>query len=465
MRRKMFLVSVILLTVMVVRSAHADMAPPYQAPGSNISPEGQTQVQMVKETVVVDAQYLHLSSGGRVRVSADFTMRNRGTVDEHMQARFPLENPDGSGDYYGNHPQVEKFTVKVNGKSVPTTTIDAPSLPGDPLIKWAAFDMAFPVDQEVLVSVAYLIAPTADDGSPITRIHYILETGAGWYGSIGTADIILRLPYVADQFNVRFEKNYTTPGGQLVKNEVQWHWDNLKPTHADNFSVAILRPDVWQKILDLQTRLKAKPNDINMAIALAKEYKIAGSERHGFVDNAQLAEFGLQIVEQALTLHPDSADLHAELATILWWQYQPNVIDTTDLGPAIQNILKEIYAALKADPQNQQAQSLLQEMQASLGPTNFLFPTPGPSPTPGPPTASPVPSLTPVATATRVPTSTSLPVPSATPTVLPPTEALVVNPTPTAITHAQDSNNPLLLVGLAVLVVGVAGLGYARLKR
>jgi hypothetical protein len=454
MKLKILVVSTFLLIFVFAKSARADMAPPYQPPGSNISPSGQTQVQMVTETVILDAQYLH-SYEADIRVSANFKMRNLGTVDENLQARFPLENPAGWGDGYGNHPQIKDFAVKVNGKPVPVTTIEEPSLSGDPLIKWASFNVIFRVNRDVQVDVTYTTAPVSDGTTPLSQINYILETGAGWRGSIGAADIILRLAYSAEPDNVMMDTDSTTPGGQLDRNEVHWHWDNLEPTRNDNFKTTVIWPDTWRKISNLQASFKAKPNSVNAAIALAEAYRLAGSERHGFSDNKSLADQSQKTLEQALTLRPDSSDLHAELATILWWRYQPNTVIPTN--SSVQLILNEINRTLELDAQNQKVLSLFQEMQSSARHEGNSLPTPGPSPTP----SLLIPSSTPSMTSTSIPTAK--PKPTVVPTLISSTVEASATPISTSVTVTNSEGPWPWLIGLVIVLTLTIGL--LRLKR
>src|SRR2546428_12670213 len=92
-----------LLALALARTALADIAPPEQPPGSNISPGGQTQVRMAAERVVLDVRPREFSGTepylagqlAEAQVSGDFTMHNLGAADEQMQVRFPLGDPSG----------------------------------------------------------------------------------------------------------------------------------------------------------------------------------------------------------------------------------------------------------------------------------------------------------------------------------------------------------------------------------
>ena len=378
-----------LLALLSARRACADVAPPLQPPGSNIAPGGQTQVQMLAEKVV-----LEVAPPDGVRVSADFTMRNLGAAAEQMQVRFPLENPEGWGDGYGRYPQVRGFAAAVDGTPVMTRTIVEPSTPGERSIQWAAFDVAFPVGREVRIGVAYVTRLTgerdpASTGYDDASLLYILETGAGWRGAIGTADLILRLPYVATPGNLFLDQG-STPGGRCAGNEVRWHWESLEPTRQDNWRARLVWPEDWQRILTLEESVQARPDDIAVTVELAEAYRRVGGGSKGFVESEHLAKLSQDVVEQALARRPDSAELHAELAVVRWWRflyccYPPNAGSPAE--PAVQAVRQGLETALRLDPRNERAAALSREVQAWLA----QFPTPGPSPTKPRATTTPAP--------------------------------------------------------------------------
>ena len=248
-----------------------DVAPPDQAPGSSIGPAGATQVRMLAEQVILDIQPSKPNQDNRsladdyalAQVNATFQMRNLGQANETMPVRFPLEAPLD----FGNIAPVAGFTVKVNDQPVTTTIISDRLRANDPEIQWAAFDVTFPSSQDVTLKVSYQTRPTGY--LPFARFDYLLETGAGWRDTIGSVDMIARLPYPASAENVLLGPDrtnagasyQTTPGGEFVGNEVRWHWDNLEPTSADNLFVNILLPQTWQRIVAARAAVEVKPDD------------------------------------------------------------------------------------------------------------------------------------------------------------------------------------------------------------
>ena len=87
------------LVLLPLGSAHADAAPPMNPPGGDISPEGQTEVEMVAEEVVIDFRQ---SSDDSAQVTAWFLLRNTGTVDEHLVCTQRLSGGEGEEGTSGN---------------------------------------------------------------------------------------------------------------------------------------------------------------------------------------------------------------------------------------------------------------------------------------------------------------------------------------------------------------------------
>ena len=147
---------------------------------------------MQAETVEVTVQSLPYTGQPRLvdkttqaKVKAGFTMRNLSSTGEKMQVRFPLMDPSGMGDGFGNYPEIQDIQVRVNEKLVPTERITTPTPntwdQNAPPIAWAAFDVSFPPEKNVAIDVSYTLKPTGY--FPVAEFRYILETGAGWRGS------------------------------------------------------------------------------------------------------------------------------------------------------------------------------------------------------------------------------------------------------------------------------------------
>lgn len=209
MKRFTFVLSIVILFA-VPSAALADIAPPYNPPGSNLNTGAEiTQVRMVAEIVLIDVRKDTMpGSLGRARVTADFTMRNLGDTAESMAVRFPIAANNG---YDNSYPEITDVVIKVGEKQVAFRRANYPFRFDrsymDDIVPWAEFDVTFPVAQDVPIQVAYNLSGTGYSDQPFfTTFYYVLETGAGWQGTIGSADIILRLPYAANPQNVIFDE-------------------------------------------------------------------------------------------------------------------------------------------------------------------------------------------------------------------------------------------------------------------
>jgi hypothetical protein len=477
-------------------AALADVAPPAQPPGSNIGPGETTRVQMLAETVDVTVRPLaytgepHLvDQTATAKMNASFTLRNLGTTVERMQVRFPLMDPSGMGDGFGRYPEIQDIQIRVNEKPVSTKRITTPT-PNTwdnnaPPIAWAAFDVTFPPGKNVAIDVSYPLKPTGY--YPVAEIKYILETGAGWSGPIGSADIILHLPYDANPQNVLLGETVSTSGGQFAGEDVRWHYQNLEPTAQDNWVANIVTPGLWQRVLDSRAAAQAAPDDAKAWISLAHTTGLAAQDQSGKgwlrEDNGgrQLADESTKAYARAIALQPDDAVLRASYAEMLWREILQYQYPTSDKQPgpsdaALQRCIEEVNAALKLDPKNEQAQSLRDWMQGTYpsifvvngeGQLSLATSLPSPRPTSSSTPEQALPSAT---SPQALPTSTIPPVPKVTSEPASSTPALA-SATPAGLVTPEASPTPPVslpttadLVGLGVVVVAmVVSLGVVLL--
>lgn len=411
----------LLFALTLSSGAWADVAPPEQPPGSNISPngQGQTQVVMSAESIIIEVRPSMDTATATAKVMGDFVMRNTGTAAEAMAVRFPLGDPGGKGSGFGQFPSVENFAVQVSGEVVPTSVITTPNpLPGqtEPL-KWAVFDVNFPPGQDTAINVTYNIMATGYP--PSARFTYVLETGAGWKDTIGSADITLRLPYTATNDNVFHNESKTTPGWKLAGNEVRWHWDNLEPTAKDNIQVTILAPKAWYAILTARASLEARPDDAGALVSLAESYHAAITSKFPLDENDPFATKSEETYALALAAQPRSAAIHAQYARAIWDHMGVPVVEADD--PNLLRVLAEISEALAIDPQNANAKALLAEIEPSVQgtvvvPTAIGSAPPSPIVTAGPDIEGTVGSVPTRTLAPPVGTMVAIPSPKATPT-------------------------------------------------
>ena len=364
-------------------SVHADVAPPETVPGSNLNPgEGSTQVRMVAETVTLTVlQDPRNAQGAVAQTEAVFTMRNLGTQAEALAVRFPLSFFNGASDGFFNYPELPSIAVKVDGKSVSTRQEIQPFLATElgrsserDEIPWAVFDVTFPPNQDVMIEVTYDVEGFGY--YPYEVFKYVLETGAGWNGTIGSADVILRLPYEASDKNVWVEgvEGYgpATQGGVFSGNEVRWHYDDLEPNSESNMQFVIVTPSLWKNVLVETDNVTRNPNDGEAWGRLGKAYKEIVRFSKGWLrtDSAgqEMFELSKQAYEQSLAILPDDSLWHYGYADLLWSRYYWDfyMISQPDVEGYLPATLSHLKTALEFDPNNELAYNLLMEIIFSM---------------------------------------------------------------------------------------------------
>jgi hypothetical protein len=463
--KKIFIVTFILiLSASLVRTqpVRADAAPPEAPPGSSVAPGSEiTQVRMISETVVMNIyQDPENKEKAISKVQATFTMRNMGIDSEQMEVRFPLEfDFMWAGAIY---PEINDIKVRVNHRQVPTERKNLGYQPIEPAgfpkieMPWATFDVTFPPGRDVLLEVMYSVHGYGN--YPNQTFKYILETGAGWKDSIGSADIIVTLPYKIDTKNFwvgsmwqRGDKVYPAPS--LNGNEVRWHFDNLEPIPNDNLMVSLVAPSVWKKVLAESKTVSQNPNNGQSWGRLADAYKESIRMPKGYYikgpGSKEIFDLSKEAYEKCIALLPKDAHCHYGYADFLWSHYMFGIYGTPDTQGILARILIEIKITLEIDPNNQQAIRLLKEIN-SLIPgmarkegNKFTFF--GLTATPPPPTPYIMPTFI----------RTETPIPSAETTA---------TSIPTQLPQVPTTKNPLCGAAL-ILPVAVIGVWVSRRKR
>ena len=384
MKRKIYILIFILLFMISLfpsKDVRADVAPPETPPGANLYPgEELTQVRMVAETVILDIrQDPNDETGAIANTTATFTMRNLGRDTESMQARFPLSFYSGGSDGFGNYPEIDGITVKINGRSISTKREMQPALANGyqehPDAPWAVFNVTFPPGEDVTVEVSYV---TRGFGYyPYEAFKYILETGAGWKDTIGSADIIVRLPYEVSRHNIWLPDettgySQTSPGAVLSGKEVKWHFDNLEPTFESNIEITIVTPSLWQKVLNETDTVTKNPNDGEAWGRLGKAYKEIAIMSKGFprgdADGYDVFNLSRQAYEKCLSMLPEDSLWQFGYADLLWPHYYFEIYmagkpDSEDL---LTRILTALKTSLELDPNNERARDLLLNISYSI---------------------------------------------------------------------------------------------------
>jgi len=370
--KRIFVVLLWFAMFAVPSAALADMAPPANPPGSNLQPGTETtQVRMMAETVLIDVKNDAMpNSLGSAAVTADFTMRNLGSNDESMAARFPISSDNG----YGKYPEITDLVIKVNGKQVSYRRTSYPDVryPNQAIVPWAEFDATFPAGQDEAIEVAYNLQGSGYPDLPYTSYYYILETGAGWKDTIGSADITLRLPYPADPQNIILDSQFgsqTTPGGSIQGNEMKWHFENFEPGPngvVDNMEFDLVAPYAWQTVLTDRGNVASMPHDGEAWGQLAKAYKAIFFLNKAYRMDAggeEIYKSSVEAYEKCLALLPNDAEWHAGFAELLasrsYWDrsYSGATADTY-------RAFHEIQTALQLAPNDSKVQNIAQEISS-----------------------------------------------------------------------------------------------------
>jgi len=472
-----------LLGSVSLQSAKADAAPPPDPTVGGVGPyqPQKTNVQMMSETVFIDVPYSppKPEPSKPIKVHASFTMRNQGQTEEQMQVIFPLsrlgyDNNQEQSLYLVN---LSSFVAKVNGKPMPISQITTPGEFPEDISKmehgftmevlWAAFPVTFPVKQDVLLQVEYEMANQYPlmEGADFTGIAYILETGGGWYGDILSADITVRLPYQIEEIAL----DYVKPGYVISGKELHWTLKDFEPTRKDNLYVRVVQEESWQAIVDLRSKVKRNPKDIDSWVELAGRYEslaiyyaIGGQKELGFPYslNHRTSDLAVEARRKVVDLRPEWGDAHFRLAEILWYT-NPKVEkiwgeSSATLGsiqpndPSIQEVLHELELAWSyglSENMSWDEEYLVTMINRSV-PGLELVP-------PGAPTAT-ITMVPP--TETLAPTATNTSLPTASPTIL-----TTVLPTPLSTeTSSTSRDNVLLIVALGLIIA--SGIFIFRLK-
>ena len=480
MKRIPLLLLILIINLFIFFPTRADIAPPEQPPGANLVPgKEDTQVRMLAENVLIDVGgNTPDGSLGQARVTATFTMLNTGSEPETMTVRFPLTFWDGSNDGWFNYPEIKDVSIEVDNQVVSIQRVTTPNpQDSDFPIPWTAFETTFPPGEDVIIKVGYTAAAYGE--YPFSAYNYVLETGAGWKDTIGSADLMVRLPYEVTKQNVIFDVttgfSSTTPGAIIEGREVHWHYENLEPTREDNLEVSLVSPAAWKKVLVEQENVTNNPEDGEAWGRLGKIYKEISNFRKWLrpdTGGQELYPLSVEAYQKAVELLPNDALWHAGFADLLWFKYyfedyMAGSTDLADLERAIYHI-KIAYDLNQAHPKItyvlDDMRYAMPEIMAKEGEEYiFLYLTATPV---FPPTAT----FTPVTSATPVPQTPTIK-PSSTGTSNPPPSATRLpsntsTPDPQlAETQTQPSNRPGLPFCGATLLIPLGALFGWRWKR
>jgi hypothetical protein len=348
--------------------------------GSNIKPEEETPIQMAAEKVVLNVRPATEADDTVVTrnpeeyglpsapqpglpgimypaiadVLANFTMKNPTSEAVSMTAWFPLvsalENEEWNLNPGEVVPSIVRFQVIMDGKPLAYSVSELPNPKGEdkPPLPWASFPVTFPAGEDTNVQISYVLPVWWSYEGLAMNLYYIFQTGAGWAGPIGKADLVINLPYPASA-----ETIWTMPeGGQIEGHQVRWIWENLEPGPQDDFFIQLLLLHRWDELQAARAAVTANPQDGEAWLNLASTYSLLTRGRHysaarmlpGFGEIYQ--PLGVQAAQEALRLLPGDGRPHYELA-ILYASALPENATLEDLKPVMDElkIVEELLPA------------------------------------------------------------------------------------------------------------------------
>jgi hypothetical protein len=343
----------VLTDLLVSRPLQADVGPrPILPVGSNIAPDEETPIQMASEIVVMTVRpAIEADNSGITlnpdwygfsqypvwfpavaEVEADFTMKNPTSDAISMTVWFPLasvlESDRWSLEPAEVVPRLESFQVSIDGNPVEYGVSLLPNPEGfdKPPLPWASFSVTFPAEKETPIQVSYVLPLQLEIKTwDMMALHYIFQTGAGWAGTIGQAELILNLPYPASAETLagmlRGGEPISLPsGGILEGNQARWTWQDFEPGAQDDFSISLLSLATWQKVETARAAVQANPEDGQAWLDLADVYfhlAIYYHLRDVYSDHYVLrpATFGFGYIPLGLEAYQRAADLLPEYPT------------------------------------------------------------------------------------------------------------------------------------------------------
>ena len=472
--------------------------------GSNIKPEDGAPIQMVAEKVVMDVRLATEADNAVVKlnpeayglqfepvwfpaiaeVQADFTMKNQASQAVSLTAWFPLASALENVDWELNPeeivPRIAGFQVVIDGKPVDYTVSELPNPKGadKPPLPWASFPVTFPAGKETTLRVSYLLPLQPSVKGNELALYYIFQTGAGWAGPIGQAELILNLPYPASTetlvgmpsaslnlpYFISDAPAGVPAGGVLQGNQARWTWQDLEPGPDEVFALWLIQPGKWQELGTARSAVQARPEDGQAWLNLASLYRSLATMGYNTpsVFSTSYLPLGIEAYRKAAELLPEHPAPHAGLALLT---LAPYMRDKNAPPEVIQSVQAEFNTARELEAKNP---SLAEEADISSGMVeeslSIYFYNDATATAEwaawstdwARETADAASMQTPSATPALEPTLTPTPLPSATPHPLP--SAL---PTPTTPAGGGQS----LLIILAAVGIGLVIVGYLALKR
>ena len=306
----------------------ADAAPPPGAVGSTLFPNlDQTNVRMEAETVLMAIPEHSDYRSGHAMVTATFYMRNMGDETENIKVRFPMNMSEYDLEYevtnkneyctqIYDYPSIDDFSVKIDNEEtdIVTTTSTVENRwstsenPSYTTINcWAYFDVSFPPGEQVIIEIQYKV-PGYTLNNRFVSYTYVLQTGIGWYDTIGSADIVVQLPYDLDDTIIL---NCSPEDCTIQDKTVWWHYEDFEP--EENIEISMIDPSIWSRVVRETKNVQTDASDGEAWGRLGLAYKELVTERHGFIVASEFPEFfdkSVKAYQNAVYLLPNDAEWH-----------------------------------------------------------------------------------------------------------------------------------------------------------
>lgn len=338
--------------------------------GSSIQPGGDTPIQMAAEVVTMTVRQAVESDNAVVKlnpdsygfeikpvwyevvadVEADFTMRNPTDTEINMTAWFPLASALENVSWNFNPgeivPTIQNFRVNLDGKSEAFIVNELPNPKGadHPDLPWASFLITFPKESDTLIHISYTVPLSPAAKGYEVALYYIFQTGAGWAGPIGQAELILNLPYPASAETMAPNKKISLPyggmgqistglpvGAKLQGNQARWTWKDFEPGPEDDFAVWLLKPGKWQELQAALSAVRLMPGDGELWLHLAYTFHSLSAS---LMSNSPMlfSPFyfpkAIDAYQKAEALLPDHPAPHIGLGLLTLSSYYPNIKNT-----------------------------------------------------------------------------------------------------------------------------------------
>jgi hypothetical protein len=373
----------ILILLLIPSIVHADVGVrPILPGGSNIQPEAETPIQMASELVTMNVRPATQADNSSIQlnpeayglqiqpvwypvvaeVQAVFTMTNPTSNDVSLTAWFPLASALETVNWELNPdeivPRIANFHVAVGGNPIDYSVTELPNPKGadKPLLPWASFPVTFPPGKETNIQVSYLLPlQTSVKGSELA-LYYIFQTGAGWAGPIGQAELIVNLPYPASPetmarmrpgslslpYAMSFPDALIPTGGVMEGNQARFAWTNFEPGPQDDFSMWLIDPIMWQALDTARAAVQANPQDGQAWLDLADIYRSLALKAYNYpgIFSESYLPLGLEAYPKAAELLPEHPAPHAGMAMLSLAPYMTDANAPSEVMGFVQEQLR-----------------------------------------------------------------------------------------------------------------------------